>query len=277
MSNSPLVDYIRISPHKSPRVYPITKITIHHMAGRLTVEQCGELFQTRQAASNYGIDNSLRVGMYAEEDYRAWCSADYDNDHRAINIEVANDGGEPDWHVSDAVLHKLVDLCVDICQRNNIPRLNFTGDATGNLTQHNYFVATACPGNYMKSKFPWIAAEVNRRLEEEDKMLYKLIIGFASKGDIKTFERLLESLGVEYQEENGYISTGVCTANQKATIEAKATDLIVPCVVVEVIEPEDNSEILNQVLKALKETQEELENLKKQVAIYAEDLAELAR
>ena len=81
----------------------------------------------------------------------------------AITIEVANDGGA-NWHVSDKALAKTIDLCVDICERNGIKELKFTGDKTGNLTMHKYFAATACPGPYLESKFPYIAEEVNKRL-----------------------------------------------------------------------------------------------------------------
>lgn len=251
MSNSPLAEYTLISPHKtSPRVYPITKITIHHMAGNMTVEQCGQLFQRREAASNYGIGTDGRIGMYVEEKDRAWCSANYDNDHRAINIEVANDGGEPDWHVSDTALASLIDLCVDICQRNGIERLNYTGDVSGNLTMHQWFVATACPGAYLKSKFPWIAEEVNKRLGEEDKMKYLLKIGYASIGDIKTFSALLNSLGIVYATADGYITTDPVTASEKATIDAKGAELGIPVVVTGRIEPEDGGdagELLNEI------------------------------
>jgi hypothetical protein len=102
--------------------------------------------------------------MAVEEANRAWTSSNAANDHQAVTIEVANDGGAPDWHVSDKVLAKLVDLCVDICKRNGIKALNYTGDASGNLTRHNMFAATGCPGSYLQSKFPYIAAEVNKRL-----------------------------------------------------------------------------------------------------------------
>ena len=45
MSNSSLISYTKISPNRtSPRKKPIRKITIHHMAGNLTVEQCGAVF-----------------------------------------------------------------------------------------------------------------------------------------------------------------------------------------------------------------------------------------
>lgn len=79
-------------------------------------------------------------------------------------MEVANDGGAPNWHVSNASIAALINLCVDVCKRNGIAKLNFTGDKSGNLTQHCYFTNTACPGPYLKSKFKYIADEVNKRL-----------------------------------------------------------------------------------------------------------------
>ena len=165
MSNSSLVDYVRISPHRtSPRTAKIDTITIHHMAGDLSVETCGNVFQTRQASANYGIGSDGRVGMYVEEKDRSWASANAPNDHRAVTIEVANDGGAPDWHVSDTALIKCVELCADICRRNGIERLNFTGDKSGNLTMHKWFIPTTCPGPYLESRFPGIVQEVNRRL-----------------------------------------------------------------------------------------------------------------
>lgn len=167
MSNSSLVNYTKISPNRtSPRNHKIDCITIHHMAGNLTVEQCGNVFapSSRQASANYGIGNDGRVGMYVEEKDRSWCSSNSINDHRAVTIEVANSAtGEP-WPVSDKALNKLVDLCVDICKRNGIPKLVYTGDTSGNLTMHRWFAPTGCPGTYLASKFPWIAEQVNKRL-----------------------------------------------------------------------------------------------------------------
>lgn len=172
MSNSKLVNYTRISPHSSdPRNEPITKITIHHMAGNLTVEQCGEVFQTREASANYGVGTDGRVGLYVDEKNRAWTSDSRVNDNMAVTIEVANDGGAPDWHVSDKALARTVDLVTDICQRNGIKQLVYTGTPEGNLTRHNMFAATLCPGPYLQSKFPWIVDQVNKRLtKKEDDM-----------------------------------------------------------------------------------------------------------
>lgn len=105
--------------------------------------------------------------MYVEEKDRAWTSSSPDNDNQAVTIEVANNTLGPNWTVSDKAMASLIDLCVDICKRNGIQRLNFTGDKTGNLTMHCYFKSTLCPGPYLKSKFPYIASEVNKRLGAE--------------------------------------------------------------------------------------------------------------
>lgn len=169
MSNSSLVNYIRISPNKTVMSNKINKkITIHHMAGNLTVERCGEIFAptSRQASANYGIGSDGRVGLYVEEKDRAWTSSSRENDSQAVTIEVANDEIGGNWHVSDVALAKTIDLCVDICRRNGIEKLNFTGNKSGNLTMHSYFAATQCPGPYLKSKFSYIASEVNKRLSQ---------------------------------------------------------------------------------------------------------------
>ena len=136
------------------------------MAGNYTVEKCGDIFapKSRQASSNYGVGTDGRVGLYVPENYRSWASSSPANDHIAVTIEVANDGGAPDWHVSDKALQKTIELCADICKRNGIKKLNFTGDKNGNLTMHKYFAATACPGPYLESKFGYIADEVNKIL-----------------------------------------------------------------------------------------------------------------
>lgn len=167
MSNSPLVSYTKLSPNYSSRNgKKITKITPHHMAGNLTIETCGDVFAptSRQASSNYGIGTDGRIGLYVPEEYRSWCSSNAANDSVAVTIEVANDRLGGDWHVSDAAFNSLVDLCVDICQRNGIPGVVWTGDSLGSITNHDMFSNTNCPGPYLKSRMGDLATIVNQRL-----------------------------------------------------------------------------------------------------------------
>ena len=198
MSNSPLVQYTRLSPNcNKPRNKPITKITIHHTAGVLSVETLGNIFapSSRQASSNYGIGSDGRIGMYVEECNRAWTSSNATNDNQAITIEVSNSANGGNWPVSDHVLSRLIELCVDICKRNGIKELNYTGDKNGNLTRHNMFASTTCPGPYLQSKFPYIASEVNKRLSTPIEKPKTYIV---KKGD--TLSKIASMFGTTYQE-----------------------------------------------------------------------------
>ena len=206
MSNSNLVCYTKISPNSTnPRNHKIDTITIHHMAGNLSVETCGEVFApvSRQASSNYGIGSDGRIGMYVEEVNRSWCTGNREVDHRGVTIEVANEEIGGNWRVSDKAYASLIDLCVDICQRNGIKKLNYTGDKTGNLMMHKWFQNTNCPGPYLSSKFPEIAAEVNKRLgvapapETKVESVTELpMLSNGSKGDsVKALQILLQGYG----------------------------------------------------------------------------------
>lgn len=172
-TNSSLVNYIKLSPNYTNGRDKIDTITIHCMAGNLSVESCANVFQnpSRQASSNYGIGSDGRIGLYVEEKNRSWCSSNKANDMRAVTIEVANDGGAPDWHVSDKAMNSLIKLCADICRRNNIKELKWLGDKNligqidkQNMTVHRWFAAKACPGDYLYNKHGYIANEVNKLL-----------------------------------------------------------------------------------------------------------------
>lgn len=169
MSNSPLVSYTKISPNTYGYRGVPTKITIHHMAVvNASLEAIGNAFakKSRNACSNYGIDSKGKVALYLGEDYAPKTSSNKANDMKAVTIEVSNCKGAPNWEISDAAYNKLVELCVDICKRNGITKLNWTGDKNGNLTMHCMFAATACPGPYLKGKMAQIANEVNAKLGE---------------------------------------------------------------------------------------------------------------
>ena len=172
MSNSSLVNYTKISPHRnSPRNHKIDTITIHCVVGQCAVEPLGELFQTKEASSNYGIGYDGRIGMYVEEKDRSWCSSNAENDNRAITIECASDTFEP-YAINDKVYKSLIKLCADICKRNDIKELKWKADPSligqvdkQNMTVHRWFLPTkSCPGDYIYNRLGKIAAEVNTLL-----------------------------------------------------------------------------------------------------------------
>jgi hypothetical protein len=123
------------------------------------------VFQNREASTNYGVDVYGHIGMYVEEKDRAWATANYENDCQSINIEVANDGGaSTNWHVSDKAIETLIKLMAECAKRNGIDKLVYDGTKNGNVTTHDMFMATTCPGPYLKSKIPYIVDEVNKHL-----------------------------------------------------------------------------------------------------------------
>ena len=175
-TNSHLVTYTKISPNKtSPRNHAIDTITIHCMAGNLSVEPCGNAFAkaSRKASSNYGIGTDGRVALYVEEKDRSYATSNSSNDHRAITIEVANDGGEETgWHVSDKAMESLIKLCADICKRNGISKLVWSTNKSDrvnhkngcNMTVHRDYQNKSCPGAYLYNNHSYIASEVNKIL-----------------------------------------------------------------------------------------------------------------
>lgn len=231
MSNSSLVSYTKLSPNcDHPRNHAIDKITIHHMAGDLSVETCGNLFAkpSYEASSNYGIGSDGRVGLYVDEGDRAWASASPSNDNRAVNIEVANDATGGDWPVSDAAYRKLIDLCVDICQRNGIKALNYTGGADGNLTEHRMFIATVCPGPYLHKRMGRIAAEVNNRLNKTShpseivtQVAWEVIRGEWGNGSDR--RRRLEAAGYDYDAVQDRVNE-LLNSKEETEQPASATD-----------------------------------------------------
>ena len=173
MKMSNLTRITILSPNKTKRVSKIDTVTIHCMACNATVVALGNHFANKKAkaSSNYGIGSDGMIACYVPEDYRSWCTSSSANDDRAVTIEVANDGGAPDWHVSRAALSALVELLADICRRNGIQELRWKADKSligqpwaQNMTVHRWFAKKACPGDYLYNLHGSIAAEVNKLL-----------------------------------------------------------------------------------------------------------------
>lgn len=178
MSNSPLVDYTKISQHKTPnRNHKIDTITIHCYVGQVSVESMGSWFSNPGAncSCNYGIGVDGRIALIVEEKDRSWCSSSPSNDHRAITIECASEKSAP-FEINDKVYASLIKLCADICKRNGIKELKWKADKSligqvdkQNMTVHRWFKNKDCPGEYIYNRLGRIASEVNELLGIEQK------------------------------------------------------------------------------------------------------------
>lgn len=223
MSNSPLVNYTKISPNRtSPRNHKIDTITVHCVVGQCSVESLGSLFAdpARKGSSNYGIGYDGKIGLYVEEKDRSWCSGGKDengkpilvngisggdNDHRAITIEVASDATHP-YAVTQKAYDSLIKLLVDICKRNNIKELKWKGNkslvgniAQQNMTVHRWFANKACPGDYLYSRHGQIANAVNAQLVTKvDSPVYRVQIGaFSSKSNAENQYHKVQAAGFD--------------------------------------------------------------------------------
>ena len=176
-TNSPLVAFTLLSPnHSGQRNHKIDRISPHCVVGQCTAEGLGDWFHrpSTQASSNYGIDKNGRVGLYVEEKNRSWCTSSNENDQRAVTIECASDKVEP-YAMNEVVYDRLIDLCVDICQRNGKKKLLWFGDKKKSLdyqpkedemliTVHRWFANKSCPGNWLYARLGDLAAKVTARL-----------------------------------------------------------------------------------------------------------------
>lgn len=160
-------EFVASQNYRKGRDHPLTRVTIHHavMVGSANLVAASFRGTDRKSAT-YAIGTDGGIVQCVSEADTPWTSNSHDNDSRAITIEVANRSREAPWPISAETMEALINLLVDICQRNpGIGRLRYTGDTTGNLTMHKWFYNTQCPGTYLEERFEQIAAEVNKRLD----------------------------------------------------------------------------------------------------------------
>lgn len=244
LSNSKLISYTKISPNRtSPRNHKIDTVTIHCVVGQCSVETLGNIFAptSRQASCNYGIGADGRIGMYCEEKDRSWCSSNAANDNRAITIEVASDTKHP-YAVNAKAYAALIDLLVDICKRNGIPRLVWSTSKADrvnhkngcNMTVHRDYANKSCPGKYLYSRHAQIASEVNKRLGSTDtrpqpeKVLYRVQTGaFRNKAGAEALLQQVKAKGFDTYmvKVNGLYKVQVGAFAQKSNAIAMAAKL----------------------------------------------------
>jgi N-acetyl-anhydromuramyl-L-alanine amidase AmpD len=190
----------------NPREYPVTKITIHHMAGNIEADDCARMHRDSsvQCSANYYISSTGDICGGVSEDRRAWTSCSWDNDQRAITIEVANNSGEPNWTVSNKAYEATIALCADICQRYGIEP-HYNGTPSGTLTIHQMFVATNCCGPYLigKHKDGSIERDIKAKMgggptPQPTETLYRVQCGaFRKRENALNLQKELQSKGYQ--------------------------------------------------------------------------------
>ena len=176
----------------------IEQICLHHMAGRLTAEQCGKIFQAkgRYGSSHYGVGYDGSIANYVDEEDTAWTNSNWDSNCKSITIEISDNDNS--WYVNDITLNAVIKLVADIAKRRGLGIL-VPGK---NLTWHSMFTSTTCPGDYLRSKMQYIADEANKINSEEpikekttEELAREVIEGKYGNGDYRK-----NALGDRYAE-----------------------------------------------------------------------------
>lgn len=168
MSDSKLVTYTNITWKHSHKTSNNKKITLHHSVSVQSAKQIADFFanSSKLASANYCVGVKGDIALSVHERDRAYTSNSRENDGQAITIEISNCKLTNEYPISDATYSAVIDLCVDVCQRNGIQSVYYDGTPNGVLTEHRMFTPTQCPGPYIHNllKNGTIANDINRRL-----------------------------------------------------------------------------------------------------------------
>lgn len=204
----------------------IEQICLHHMAGRLTAEQCGRIFQAkgRYGSSHYGVGYDGSIANYVDEEDTAWTNSNWDSNCKSITIEISDNDNS--WYVNDNTLNAVIKLVADIAKRRDLGIL-VPGK---NLTWHSMFTNTTCPGDYLRSKMQYIADEANKINNPEpikekttEELAQEVIAGKYGNGEDRK-----NALGDRYAE-----------------VQARVNEILAPA-------PEPSVDILDLVRKTIR-------------------------
>lgn len=120
----------------------IDKIVLHHNAGNLSIADCWNVWQTREASAHYQVDANGRIGQLVWDTDTAWHAGSWDANVTSIGIEHADISSSP-WRISDATLDNGAHLVAALCHAYNLGRPQWGV----NVFPHSHFSATACPAS----------------------------------------------------------------------------------------------------------------------------------
>lgn len=196
-TNSPLAVCTALSPNytKGRNGKTVDTITLHVYVGQINLAQAKASFMNKkkQNSANYVITKDGEIVLKVEEKNRAWTTGGKgkkgvyypvlgttlnetgsSNDYHAVTVEIASDTKAP-YRITDKALQAAIKLCADIAKRNNMGELKFLDSPKligypnkQNMTMHRWFDVNkkgylrSCPGDYLKGKLAFIAAEANK-------------------------------------------------------------------------------------------------------------------
>ncbi len=122
-------------------------ITIHHMAGNLSADDCNRVWANAETSAHYSIDQNGYIVQHVDDTDRAWaCGNAYANDV-TISIEHANNNSDP-WTVFPAAIESGSHLVAALCKAYELGRPEWMV----NVFPHKHWSSTACPGELAGSQ-----------------------------------------------------------------------------------------------------------------------------
>ena len=122
----------------------IRHVTIHHMAMIGGLDECWNVWQTREASAHYTVSPTGEIGQAVWDRDTPWANANLTSNQETIAIEHSNSGGAAqDWPIGDKTIEEGAHLVAAICKYYKLGRpvsgknIRFHETESGGLT--------ACP------------------------------------------------------------------------------------------------------------------------------------
>ncbi|WAX16235.1 hypothetical protein EL753P1_00013 [Eggerthella phage EL753P1] len=141
------VEHILTKHYTPGRNGSIKAVTIHHMAGNLSINDCYNTWQFREASAHYAVQEDGTIGQLVNDWDTAWACGNAWANSNTISIEHANNQFGP-WTVNDTVLDQGAHLVAAICHKYDLGRPEWMV----NVFPHSHWSATDCPGELQRSQ-----------------------------------------------------------------------------------------------------------------------------
>ena len=141
--------YAPITGHFTPgrQGRRIRGVTVHHMAGNLSIEQCRSVWANNPTSAHYAVQADGRIGQMVDDADTAWACGNWDANLETISVEFANDRFGP-WTVGAKALDAGAHLVAALCRCYGLGRPQWMD----NVFPHRHWSPTQCPGELAGSQ-----------------------------------------------------------------------------------------------------------------------------
>lgn len=148
------VDQLSATGHVTHNSYRKTSVTLHHNAGRLSLQGILDVWKVRPASAHFQVDTSGDVGQYVKVNEYAWAVGNTAGNQSSISIEMANSTLAPDWVVSDTTWKSAARLSGWLFAKVIGQR-----PSESNFFRHKHWSSTACAGPHTDKVWSQIMSE----------------------------------------------------------------------------------------------------------------------